>query len=83
VVQLTRDGLVLSHFAFKASGLPITGDVEVWGKTTITGYQVEAEFQDVMLPDDPKPFRVPKWIAITVETGKGTLLMKADYSLKK
>jgi hypothetical protein len=83
VVQLHRTRLDLNHFAFKASGLPITGNVEVWGKTVITGYQVEAEFQDVLLPDDPKPFRVPRWIAVTVETGKGTLFMKADYSLKK
>jgi hypothetical protein len=83
VVQLTRDGLVLRHFSFAAAGLPITGNVEILGMTTISGYHVDAEFQDVMLPDDPKPFRVPKWIAVTVETAKGTLHMKADYSLKK
>lgn len=83
VVQLHRSGLVLNHFAFAAAGLPIAGNVEVWGSTTISGYHVDAEFQDVMLPDDPKPFRVPKWIVVTVETGKGTLHMRADYSLKK
>ncbi len=83
VVQLTRPRLVLSHFAFAAAGLPITGNVEFLGMTTISGYHVDAEFQDVMLPDDPKPFRVPKRIAVTVETAKGTLYMKADYSLKK
>ncbi len=83
VVQLKKAGLVLDRFAFTAAGLPVTANVDVWGNTTVNGYRVEAEFQDLLLPEDPKPFRVPKWIAVTTETSKGTLYMKADYTLQK
>jgi hypothetical protein len=40
----------------------------------------EAEFQKVFLPDDPKPFLVPKLITVPITTDKGPLAISSVYT---
>jgi hypothetical protein len=81
--HLQKDQLLLKHFSFDAGGLPITTKVKPFGQCGLMHYHVEAEFQQVTLSGDPKPFLVPKQVDITVETDKGKLLMSTQFEPAK
>ena len=79
-VQLEKDDLALKRYIFDAGNLPVAADIDVLGKTTVSGYHAEAEFQKVFLPDDPKPFLVPKLVTVTITTDKGKLVISSAYA---
>ena len=81
--QLKKDDLSLVRFAFKSVGLPISTVVKPFGKCQLRNYRVEAEYQKVMFPGDPKPFLVPKRVETKVETDKGTLVMTSQFAPRK
>jgi hypothetical protein len=56
--------------------------MDVLGPVTILHFHSEADFQNVLLPGDPKPFLVPKLVTVTVDTDKGKLVMSSGYALK-
>jgi hypothetical protein len=80
---LQKDDLSLQNFSFEAAGLPLQAEVKPFGRCEILRYHSEVEFQKVMLPDDPKPFLVPKHVEVTVDTNKGKLIMTTDFASRK
>jgi hypothetical protein len=82
-IQMQADDLALKHLVFDAVGLPVSANIDFLGPATLSSYHVEAEFQKVFLPGDPKPFLVPKLIVVTVETDKGKLVMSSNYAPRK
>ncbi|HEX9254227.1 MAG TPA: hypothetical protein VF938_01730, partial [Candidatus Angelobacter sp.] len=78
-VQLEKDDLALKRYVFDAANLPVSANVDFIGTAIISGYHAEVEFQKVFLPDDPKPFLVPKQITVTVTTDKGKLVISSTY----
>ena len=81
--QLQKDDLSLRHFSFEAGALPVLADVKPFGKCQLRRYHLEADFQRVTLPNDPKPFLVPAHVDVTVETDKGRLRMTTDFEPHK
>jgi hypothetical protein len=82
-VQAGKDDFVLKHFAFDAARFPVPATMDIFGPVNILRYHTEMEFQKVFLPDDPKPFLVPKLVTVTVETDKGNLVMAGNYTPTK
>ena len=79
-VQLEKDDLALKRYIFDAANLPVSATIDVLGPATVSGYHAEVEFQKVLLPDDPKPFLVPKLVTVTITTDKGKLLISSAYA---
>jgi hypothetical protein len=79
-VQLEKDDLALKRCIFDAGNLPVSAAIDVLGPATVSGYHAEAEFQKVFLPDDPKPFLVPKLVTVTITTDKGKLVISSAYT---
>ena len=79
-VQLQKDDFALKHYVFDAGNLPVAAGIDVLGQTTVSGYHAEVEFQKVFLPDDPKPFLVPKLVTVTITTDKGKLVISSAYA---
>jgi hypothetical protein len=81
--EIQKDDLSFRHLSFDASGLPVATTVKPFGKCELRTYHADVEFQKVTLPDDPKPFLVPKHVEVVVETDKGKLDMTTDYTPRK
>ncbi|HEY6273710.1 MAG TPA: hypothetical protein VIX19_17155 [Terriglobales bacterium] len=81
--QLKESDLSLVRFSYQAGGLPITTVVKPFGKCQLQSYRVEAEYQQVSLPGDPKPFLVPRRLEAKVETDKGGLVMTSQFAPRK
>lgn len=79
-VQLQKDDFALRRYVFEAANLPVSANVDFIGPATVSGYHAEAEFQKVFLPDDPKPFLVPKLVTVTITTDKGKLVISSTYA---
>lgn len=77
--RLQKGNLILKHFSFDASALPIDTEVKPFGSCRLLRYHVEAEFQQVTLANDPNPFLVPQSAEITIETDKGKLVMTSQF----
>lgn len=82
-VQARKDDFVLKHFTFEAARFPVPATMDIFGHVNILRYHIEMEFQKAFLPDDPKPFLVPKLVTVTVETDKGKLVMAGNYTPTK
>jgi len=79
-VRLQKDDFALKSYIFDAGNLPVSANVDFLGPATVSTYRAEAEFQKVFLPDDPKPFLVPKQITVTITTDKGKLAISSAYA---
>ena len=79
-VQLQKDDFALKYYIFDAGNLPVAAGIDVLGQTTVSAYHAEAEFQKVFLPNDPKPFLVPKLVTVTITTDKGKLVISSAYT---
>lgn len=79
-VQLQKGDFALKRYVFDAANLPVSAAIDVLGPATVSGYHAEAEFQKVFLPDDPKPFLVPKRVTVTITTDKGKLVISSAYA---
>lgn len=78
-LEVTKNGFELKHYHFETNGLPVQGKIDYLGPATVNRLYVDADFQQVQIPSDPKPFLVPKRVTVTVETDKGKLLMIGDF----
>jgi hypothetical protein len=78
-VQLQRDDLALKRYIFDAANLPVQANIDPFGAATISTYHAEVEFQKVFLPDDPKPFLIPRLVIVIIETDKGKLVIRSNY----
>jgi hypothetical protein len=81
-LDVTRNGLELRHYHFETHGLPAQGKIDYLGPATVNRLYVDADFQQVQIPSDPKPFLVPKRVLVTVETDRGKLLIAGDFTPK-
>jgi len=79
-VRLQKDDFALKSYIFDAGNLPVAASIDVLGPATVSGYHAEAEFQKVLLPDDSKPFLVPKLVTVTITTDKGKLVISSAYA---
>ena len=77
--EVTKNGFELKHYHFETDGLPVQAKIDYLGPATVNRLYVDADFQQVQIPSDPKPFLVPKGVTVTVETDKGKLLMIGDF----
>ena len=77
-----KDDFSLKHLVFDEIGVPVEAEVKPFGRTTIRGYHVEAEFQKVSLPKDPKPFLVPLEVTVTLTCDKGKIVMTGRYTAR-
>jgi hypothetical protein len=82
-LQLKKDDVSLQRFTFDQTRVPLAAHIDSVGAVTISSYHVEDEFQKVMISGDPNPFLVPKTFTIIMETDKGKVVLRADYSVKK
>jgi len=81
-LEVTKDELELRHYHFETDGLPVQGKIDYLGPATVNRLYVDADFQQVQIPSDPRPFLVPKKVLVTVETDKGKLLIAGDFTPK-
>ena len=79
-LHLDKDDMALRRFSFDESGLPVPAKVDSLGSVVIQTYHAEAEFQKAFLPDDPKPFLIPKLVTVTITTDKGKLVISSAYA---
>ena len=78
-----KDDLLLQHYSFDSTALPAEADIEYFGKVKILGYHVDEDFQQAFLPNDPKPFLMPRQIVTTISTDKGKIILTNEYVPKK
>jgi hypothetical protein len=76
--QLDKD-MRFQQYAFQGRGLPAQIDLAPFGRCNLLNYHAELEFQEVILPRDKAPFLVPKQVAATLETDKGTVVISSIY----
>ena len=81
-LEVTKSDLELRHFHFETHGLPLQGEIDYLGAATVNRLYVDADFQAVQIPSDPKPFLVPKKVLVTVQTDRGKLLIAGDFTPK-
>lgn len=65
------DGLRIQHFNLESTNLPAKVDTAALGTVQVLAYHVGEDPEELLLPDDPKPFLVPKRNITTMETNKG------------
>jgi hypothetical protein len=82
-LQLKKDDVSLQSFTFDQTRVPLPANIDSVGAVTISAYHVEDEFQKVTIAGDPNPFLVPKTFTVTMETDKGRIVLRAEYSVKK
>ena len=56
-------------------------DLPYLGEGNVRRFHANGELQQVTLPDDPRPFLIPKRVITTVESEKGTIVVTNDYKL--
>jgi len=81
-LEVTKNEFELRHYHFETAGLPAQGKIDYLGSATVYRLYVDADFQQVQIPSDPKPFLVPKKVLVTVETNKGKLLIAGEFTPK-
>jgi hypothetical protein len=77
-----KDDLSFQKFSFEVTGLPAPVDLSPLGKCTLQRYQVEIEFQSVMVTGEKDPFIVPKKVTANLETSKGKISIVSEYEPK-
>jgi len=74
--------LALDRFQVDVANLPAAGKIPYLGPATIRKVHAEGELQAALLPDDPRPFLIPKRVTVTVESDRGTAVVTNRYTLK-
>lgn len=75
-------GLRVESFALDAAKLPAAGKVQYLGEGEIQRFHAEGELQEARLPDDPRPFLIPKRVTTTIATSTGTIVVTNLYTLR-
>jgi hypothetical protein len=74
------DGLRLQHFNLDSTNLPAKADTAALGTVQVLTYHVDEDFEEALLPGDPKPFLVPKRNVTTIGTNKGKIVVTNQYA---
>jgi len=72
----------IERFDLDVASLPAAGKIPYLGPATIRKIHAEGEVQAARLPDDPRPFLIPKRVTIRIESDKGTAVVTNQYTLK-
>jgi hypothetical protein len=73
--------LSIERFDFDVLNLPAKGKLPYLGEGNVRRYHAEGELQQVTLPDDKRPFLIPKRVVTTVESEKGVIVVTNNYKL--
>ena len=79
----SQGGLTFQHFTFDSSGAPAAAKIEYLGDVQLLSFHAAVEFQEVLLPGDPKPYLWPMEAVTSLTTNKGKLTISNRYSAKK
>jgi hypothetical protein len=72
----------IEGFELDVAQLPAAGKIPYLGLAQIRKIHAEGEVQAARLPDDPRPFLIPKRVTISIESDKGTAVVTNTYALK-
>jgi hypothetical protein len=72
----------IERFGLDVAELPAPGKIPYLGLAQIRKVHAEGELQAVRLPDDPRPFLIPKRVTVSIESDKGTAVVTNQYTLK-
>ena len=81
VRQDAAGALFIERVDFDILNLPAKGRLPYLGEGNVRRFHANGELQQVILPDDPRPFLIPKRVITTVESEKGTIVVTNDYKL--
>jgi hypothetical protein len=79
----SRGSLMFQHFNFDSSGSPGRAKVAYLGDVQALAFHASVEFQEVVLPGDPKPYLWPLEAVTSITTNKGRVTIHNRYSPKK
>jgi hypothetical protein len=82
--HLGRDpsgALKVERFTLDSLHLPVPGTLRYLGAVQVRKYHVEGDVQNGYLPNDPRPFLVPKRVVTTIETEKGRIVLTNDHTM--
>jgi hypothetical protein len=74
--------LTIERFQVDVGNLPAEGKVPYLGLAQVRKVHAEGEVQAARLPDDPRPFLIPKRVTVSIESDKGTAVVTNQYTLK-
>jgi hypothetical protein len=72
----------IERFELDVSNLPADGKIPYLGPAQIRKLHAEGEVQAARLPDDPRPFLIPKRVTVIIESDKGKAVVTNQYTLK-
>lgn len=81
VRQDAERALSIERFDFDVLNLPAKGKAPYLGEGNVRRYHAEGELQQVTLPDDKRPFLIPKRVVTTIESDKGVIVVTNNYKL--
>ena len=67
--------LSIERFGFDILNLPAKGKLPYLGEGEVRRFHADGELQQAKLPDDPRPFLIPKRVVTTVEGDKGIIVI--------
>jgi hypothetical protein len=73
--------LKVERFTLDSQNLPAAGRLRYLGDVQVRRYHAEGDVQDGYLPNDPRPFLVPRRVVTTIETDKGTIVVTDEHSM--
>jgi hypothetical protein len=68
------------HFSLDCTNLPAKADTAPLGTVQVLSYHMDEDFEEVLLPSDPKPFLTPKQVITTIGTNKGKIVVTNQYA---
>jgi hypothetical protein len=83
--RLARDAsgdLAIERFALDIHGLPAQATVPYLGDVRVLKIHSDGEVQQARMPDDPRPFLIPKRVTTTLETDRGKIVVTNTYTLR-
>jgi hypothetical protein len=78
----TAGALTIERFQVDVANLPAEGKIPYLGLAQIQKVHAEGEVQAARLPDDPRPFLIPKRVTVIIESDKGKAVVTNQYTLK-
>jgi len=78
--SLSGNDLEFQDLSFDIANLPAAAKIAYLGAVQISSFHVDADFQKVLLPGDPKPFLIPKTVTTTITTDKGKIAITNAYA---
>ncbi len=70
------------RYTIHLGDLPVAAKLPYLGAAKITAYTIDGDYQQALLPGDPKPYLTPGKITSVITTDKGTITVVNTYSLQ-